>query len=909
MFSLTKARIKTEIADSHIIYKRGISIFNLGNYTLKEGDFDRKSFCYDIDGNYGDYDVNIDFINGKIRYRCTCAYYSDGCKHTVAACLDLIERIALYKNAKEIDAEEGPLSETDNLSYDEIRAEAIEERKKKARNEGFELTLGESYKGEHLVRNAKGREYVVTLHEPTKGLGHCSCPDFNTNKLNTCKHLIHLYAKIKTKRGFAARIKRETLPFLHLYWDAAVARPRYVNGRALSGEKKEAFSQCFDADGYFMKGDLIDLYPLLEKMKGRKNIKVDTHLLQKVNEALFEKEIALHKSAQTFPDDTRIKTTLYPYQKEGIRFALYKKSAIIADEMGLGKTLQAITLAIFKQEIFQFSKVLVICPASLKEQWRLEIERFTDEKACVIAGSKEERQALYEKDQTFFKITNYEAVLRDKLVIQRFRPDLIILDEAQRIKNFETLTAQAIKAIPHKHSLVITGTPLENKLEDLYSIVQFADPKLLTPLWEFAAEHFILKKEKKNKIFGYRNLDHLHEKLKPLVIRRKKEEVLDDLPEQVTNNYYIDLTQEQHEIHQGYVRSLLPLVNKKFLTPIDIQRIQQLLTAMRMVCDSTFLIDRKTNLSPKLKELQGILTDLVLDNKRKVVLFTEWTTMTFLIGKVLSELGIPFIEFTGKVPVAKRQKLINEFNENKDCKVFLATEAGGVGLNLQAADCVINFELPWNPAKLKQRIGRVMRIGQKSRCVNVINLIAKHSIEEKILAGLHLKQALFSGVFDGGAKEVVFSQEKKTAFINRIRAMLNEEPEVPTREAAEVEEIPESTPHYLNPKVLAQNGSEATLDMSGEEVLEGTDVAIDLAEHRLGDDTTAHGSDPLPSEKVPTSPEKIEEVLESGMQFLSGLMAMATGKPLLTEGQEKQIHVDRETGEVTMKFKLPGFPR
>ena len=384
---------------------------------------------------------------------------------------------------------------------------------------------------------------------------------------------------------------------------------------------------------------------------------------------------------------------------------------------------------------------------------------------------------------------------------------------------------------------------------------------------------------------------------------------MDDLPEQVTNNYYIELTQEQHEIHQGYVRSLLPLVNKKFLTPIDIQRIQQLLTAMRMVCDSTFLIDRKTNLSPKLTELQGILTDLVLDNNRKVVLFTEWTTMTFLIGKVLSELGIPFIEFTGKVPVAKRQKLITEFNENKDCKVFLATEAGGVGLNLQTADCVINFELPWNPAKLKQRIGRVMRIGQKSRCINVINLIAKRSIEEKILAGLHLKQELFSGVFDGGAKEVVFSQEKKTAFINRIRAMLNEEAEVPGREAAGVEEIPESTPHYLNPKVLAQNGTEAPLDMSGEEVLEETDEAIDRAEHRLGDDIRANDSDPISSEKRPASPEKMEEVLESGMQFLSSLMAMATEKPLLTEGQEKQIHIDRETGEVTMKFKLPGFPR
>lgn len=149
---------------------------------------------------------------------------------------------------------------------------------------------------------------------------------------------------------------------------------------------------------------------------------------------------------------------------------------------------------------------------------------------------------------------------------------------------------------------------------------------------------------------------------------------------------------------------------------------------------------------------------------------------------------------------------------------------------------------------------------------------------------------------------VVFSKEKKTAFINRIREMLDEERDVPGKANAQVEEIPESTPHYLNPKILAENGSETPLDMSGEEVLEEADALIDRTERRSEDSISAHGSDSA-------SPEKMEEVLEKGMQFLSGLMAMATGKPLLTEEQEKQIHVDRNTGEVTMKFKLPGFPR
>ena len=892
MYSLTKDVIKNEIADSNIIYKRGNSIFKLGNYYLEEADYENQSFKYYIDGNYGDYDVNISFIDSEIKYSCDCPYHSDGCKHTVAVCLDIIEHVNRYKATIETKKPTELVPDSDGLSYDEIKRLAIEERERRAKSEKFEITFGDTYKGEHLLTNVKGKEYIVTTHDPLNSTGHCTCPDFNTNKLNTCKHLIHINSHIKNKKNFASYVKKEKFPFVHVYWDSYTGKPRYYYDRKLPKALREEMPQYFDNDGVFCKEALADLYPLLEKLQGIKNIKIDEHVLWQIDNALFQQEVEEIKDKFT-PDFSAVNIPLYPYQKEGVDFSLFRKSAIIADEMGLGKTLQAITLALIKKDIFNLEKVLIICPASLKEQWKREIERFTNEKVTVIDGTKENRQEIYKKNQDFFKITNYEAVLCDNLVIHRYKPDLLILDEAQRIKNFETKTAQAIKSIPHRQSIVLSGTPLENKLEDLYSIVQFANPDLLTPLWEFAAEHFILKKEKKNRIFGYKNLDIIRQKLNPLVIRRKKEDVLDDLPEQVTNSYYIDLTKQQLKIHQGYLMSLMPILNKKFLTPIDARRIQELLTAMRMVCNSTFLIDRKTNLSPKLNELEGLLVDLVLENKRKVVIFTEWTTMTFLIGKKLSELEIPFVEFTGKVPVTKRQSLITEFNQNPSCMVFLSTDAGGVGLNLQTADCVINFELPWNPAKLNQRTGRVMRIGQKSKCVNVINLVAKHSIEEKILAGLQLKQELFDGVFEGTTDQVEFSREKREAFINKIRAMLNEEPIALGKEASDSEEIPESTPHFLNPQVL----SDEKLDITGEEGVEEADEGV-------GEGIKHDEMEPT---QPTATPEKIEEVLENGMKFLSGLMTMATGNPLVADEQKKTISVDKATGEVTMKFKLPGF--
>ncbi|MBF0516759.1 MAG: DEAD/DEAH box helicase [Nitrospirae bacterium] len=895
MLSLTRDYIRENISDSPITFERGLGLFKLGGYKLKEEDYAAGKFNYTVDGNYGDYDVSVAFDNGGVRYSCNCPYHSDGCKHTVAVCLDIIDKMARH-NAKE--GEGTALDQTSKyLSYDEIRQLALISRGKSAQTESFRLIDGETYKGEHVVVNSKGKQYIVTLHDPVAGTGHCSCPDFNTNRLGTCKHLIYTHTTLKTKAAFESTAAKEKFPFVHLYWDARQGRPRYFFDRQLPEEFIACFTPYFDGNGLYIKEEIIALYALLGQLKGMRSLRIDDYLLQRLDAAMNQLEMDALRDSYT-ADYSAVKVPLYPYQKIGVDFGLFKKSVIIADEMGLGKTLQAITLSCLKKPLFNFAKVLVVTPASLKEQWKREIERFTKERAVVITGNKKTRQELYQLNTDYFKITNYEAVLRDILAINRYKPDIVILDEAQRIKNFETKTHEAIKSISHKQSIVLTGTPLENKLEDLYSIVQFADPAMLTPLWIFAAEHFMLSADSK-KNTGYKGLDILHNKLKPLVIRRKKEEVIDDLPQQVSNNYYIDLSAEQRDIHQGYLQSLLPLLNKKFQTPMDIRRIQEILLSMRMVCDSTYLIDRKTNISPKLAEMERILTEVVLENKRKAVIFSEWTTMTYLIGKMLSDMGIPFVEFTGKVPTDKRRFLIDEFNDNPNCKVFLSTDAGSVGLNLQSADCVMNFELPWNPSRLNQRIGRVMRIGQKSKCVNVINLISKHSIEEKVLAGISLKQEVFDGVFDGSTAQVEFSREKKTEFINKIREMMGEPPAVPDKEQAASEDIPEATPHFLNPKALGE------LDICAEDDVEAASQADGDVTHTQ-DEPQATGTDnsgrPLSSADMP---EKMEEVLENGLRFLSGLMEISTGRSLIPD--DKAITIDRATGEVTMKFKLPVF--
>ncbi len=938
MLNLDQDMIKDAVADSRVIFERGQKIYEYGAYICTDADLEQGRFVYTVDGTYGDYTTSISLDNSEIDYSCSCPYSGPGCKHVVAVMLDILDRLQDWQKTP---VQEETLLDKRYLSPEEIKDKALEDRRNRAKKEKFTFIPGEMIKGDHILENVHGRQYIVTLHDPGQGLGHCSCPDYNTNQLGTCKHLMALADHLMTQKDLD-QASKENFPFIDVYWDSVDTAPRmfYELPEQEIADLKPVLDKYFDADGRYRFSDLARMLEFLSAVDGYKQVLVREEVHNRIQEYLLRQEVE-ELSKEDLPSLNGLKTGLYPYQEEGVRFGLYRKAALIGDDMGLGKTLQAISLGLLKKELFGFQRILVVTLASLKEQWKREVERFTEEQAAVVAGSPQARQNTYFQDPSLFKITNYEAVLRDVTVLGKFKPDLIILDEAQRIKNFATKTADAVKRLPRKHALVLTGTPLENRLEDLYSIVQFLDPHMLSPLWRFAADHFMLSRDKKDKILGYRNLDLLHEKLKSLVIRRRKEDVLSELPEQVTNTYYLDLDEEQARIHNGYMSSLLPLLHKKFLTPMDVRRIQEILVQMRRVCDCTYLIDRSTKISPKLKELEGILDEVVVQSGRKMVIFSEWTTMTYLIAKLLSRMGIAFVELSGKIPVNKRQALIDEFTYNKDCKVFLSTDSGGTGLNLQAADCVLNFELPWNPARLNQRIGRVNRIGQTSSSVNVINLVSKDSIEEKILAGIQLKTELFSGVFDGGAAQVDFSREKRNQMLNQLRAMMGEElsQEVPGTEQTVSEEIPEDTPHFLNPQALAEEGAEETgrkeaeaaenmetrlepedrVDekaseslVAGEESGNGKDYPAEQATGFDSDQDSGQSRDKS-SESVSEQtsrqrPEKIEAVFNQGLEFMSGLLEMATGQKISrSENDKPMLKVDPESGEVTMKFKLPGF--
>jgi SNF2 family DNA or RNA helicase len=583
-----------------------------------------------------------------------------------------------------------------------------------------------------------------------------------------------------------------------------------------------------------------------------------------------------------------INADLYPYQKEGAEFCLFRKYAIIADEMGLGKTLQAIAVAILKKKHFGFKKTLVVCPASLKEQWKKEIEKFSNEKAVIAQGTPEERAQTYLSAPEFFIILNYETVLRDYQSINKAGIDFMILDEAQKVKNFETKTATAVNNVQSNHTLVITGTPIENKLIDVFSIVNILDPHFFGPLWEFSYQHCLFDPGKPNKINGYYDLQNLNQKINQILIRRKKQEVLDQLPNVRQINIPVDLSPLQADYHASFASGISRIIRKKFLTPFDLQKMQMLLSKMRMVCDSTYLIDEETNESPKMAELENILFEqLDLKNSnRKVIIFSEWIKVHKLIGRLLRENNVGFAELNGKMPVKARGELIRKFESNEQCKVFLSTEAGGAGLNLQVADTLINFELPWNPAKKNQRIGRIDRIGQKSKNLTIFNLITRQSIEQQIATGLLIKQNLFDGVLDGNGNTnfVDFSSKGRSQFIQQLEEFINAQ-----EGAATLPEAVENIAEEITITNVISPENEIDLSDDGENLLPEQNGSNEKEEQA----------------KYAPKIEEVEAVMNNGMQFLAGLFKMSTGKDIGIENQK--IEVNKETGEVTMKFKMPVF--
>jgi SNF2 family DNA or RNA helicase len=440
--------------------------------------------------------------------------------------------------------------------------------------------------------------------------------------------------------------------------------------------------------------------------------------------------------------------------------------------------------------LFGVERVLVICPTSLKHQWQREIERLCKRSVEVILGLRRRRETGFATD-TFFKVMNYDTVHADLDLIGMWGPDLVILDEAQRIKNWNTRVARSVKRIISPYALVLTGTPLENRLEELLSIVQFVDRFRLGPTFKLLHEHQV--RDEVGKVTGYKNLDRIGQTLEPILVRRQKDQVLDQLPERIDNNIFVGMMPLQMKHHTENQEIVARIVQKwrryRYLSEADQRRLMIALQRMRMACDNTYLVDHASDHGVKAGEAVTVLEEMFEQPATKAVVFSQWLRMHELLVREFKKRNWDHVVFHGGVPGGKRKDLVDRFREDPGCRLFLATDAGGVGLNLQHAAVVLNMDLPWNPAVLEQRIGRVHRLGQRQP-VRVVNFVAKGTIEEGMLGVLKFKKSLFAGVLDGGEKDVFLGGSRLSKFMESVEAATSAIPEATLEDAEEALRTP-----------------------------------------------------------------------------------------------------------------------
>jgi len=642
--------------------------------------------------------------------------------------------------------------------------------------------------GTFRTRSGTGGSYEVELRSLTEVSNSCGCIDHRVNGLGTCKHIEGVLAALHRRSAKEFReASRKASGRIEIFLDRRDIPKLTVTRPADQAATQMPWTWL---QPYLFRGDgMVDAEPerveaLIQAWRSapakiRRLIRVSRHLGLWLDR--IKRERARVEKRATFLSDVEARRTsldflrlkLLPYQREGMLHLAFGERVLLADEMGLGKTVQAIAACELLARREGIVRVLIVCPASLKAEWEEQIARFTERPARLIFGPRPQRLAVYTQP-SFFTIVNYEQVLTDAEDINGILvPDVVVLDEAQRIKNWQTKTARRVKTLRSRYAFVLTGTPIENRIDELYSIVQFLDPELVGPLFRFNREFYRL--DERGRPTDYQNLAELRRRVGSVMLRRRKTDVEKELPGRTVKTYFVPMVEEQQKRYEEYrapAARLIAQSQRRPLTQAEFDRLQMLLACMRMICDTPAILDPACRVSPKLEELERILNDLFEEPDRKVIVFSEWERMLELVRELADEMGIEAAWHTGSVPQQRRRAEIMRFKKDPMCRLFLSTDSGSVGLNLQVASAVVNVDLPWNPAKLEQRIARAWRKHQ-TRSVSVVNLVCEGSIEQAILHLLGQKQALAGGILDGeGDIAQLKMPSGRAAMVERMQAVM-----------------------------------------------------------------------------------------------------------------------------------------
>lgn len=468
------------------------------------------------------------------------------------------------------------------------------------------------------------------------------------------------------------------------------------------------------------------------------------------DEAFYELMESIENISLDIPDF--LSDVLRDYQKKGVLWIKQLSElgfgGILADDMGLGKTLEVIAFVMSEK---REKPAFVVAPSALVYNWENEINKFAPSaKTVIVDGTKEEREAAVEKtDDADFVITSYPLLRRDISLYADKEFSYMFIDESQNIKNPDTMSAKAVKKIVAQRKFALSGTPVENNLTELWSVFDFVMRGYLNTRREFSKIYDKIKSEED----GVRELEELRKKIKPFVLRRLKTDVLHELPEKIENTIYCELEPEQKKLYASYLAAARNEVGELIGTSDGGFKILMLLLRLRQICCHPSLFDMNYKKeSGKLLFLMELIDSALLQGRR-ILIFSQFTSMLDLIKAKLKEKNLSYFFIDGKTPSKKRTEMADRFNGGEKNLFLVSLKAGGTGLNLTGADMVIHYDPWWNPAVTAQATDRAHRIGQ-TKAVQVIKLAAKGTIEEQILKLQETKQNLADSIIKKNDKTI-----------------------------------------------------------------------------------------------------------------------------------------------------------
>lgn len=839
---------------SRLAYQTGNALYLNNQCVLQSREGEH--FAYTVEDNYQDFhtDIFFDFSDKKVEMQCNCN--AEGyCSHKVSALLQLHEDLSQELNEKP----------KVGMKYtrDGMITRVMAEREEKAKNESFQLDFADNIYGEHLITNQQNRSYKLTFYDFDKEQGYCSCPDHRTNKLGTCKHLIYAFDTFKNQYSNKP-IPAQDFPFLEIFLHPLKDyRIAWFYPGKLDQEMKALLQPYFKEEQFVSSKNLIGFHSFLKEAEKHKFIKIRPEVISKIQKEA-DKQSLIDLKSNTQLDYNKTDISLYPYQKEGVEFIVFRKGALLADEVGLGKTIQAIVAAKFKKDLFNLQSALIVCPDSLIQHWEQEIQKMGSE-SCLIA---KESADLFDIT-VYFKIIGFDDFARLSFVFDNYAPDFLIIDEAQKISNFDSDLVRIIRRVKRRHLLIITDSKPENHLMQFYTMVGLVDDTALTPLWEFSYQHCLFDSQVLDKITGYYNQETIPRRIDSILLRREKEDVISQLQKINRLIVPVNFSESIQEIHQKLIVESLFLLNKKLKTKFGWQNIAQQLNQLKAISSLVFSVKQTNNFSAKLSEFKHFLLEKInfIESDKKLIVFAEKDEGRKQLSRFFKELRI-FSEIIN--PLQSEEEIRTVFNrfKNNNSPSVLILQEGSIDL-LPSADVLIYYDLSLDQRAVENRY---------------IYLQQQSAVKPPILVHFLSKDSLEYGLHQLITEKIQVYEE--------IEEFLLQEDE-----DAELSREAQNRLKSILQGLLKESNFGIKKDKTGQTLLfpfgdENKTLSLSGEEHKAFERPKI--------EKVAVD-NNLDKLVQDAHSFLSGLYTIQTGKELPWKAEDISLNVSDE--EIIFRIK------